>query len=288
MAAPSALSPDLVERVLEGLGFDSRPEVSRDGLAQLYSAWCLRVPSDNACKLIYLRGGETGPLPGDEPARVFESWLEHGTGGTCWSASGALHSLLDTLGFRAQRVLATITFAPDLPPNHGSTVVDLGDERFLVDTSLLHDEPLLLSEERETAVVHPAWGMPARFEDGHFWLTASPLLSPSPFPCRLDLIGASAAQIRERHEATRDWGPFNYALSVRVNRRDRVLGLAWGKRIEIDPAGELTRVEFSDDERARWLVDEIGLSEEIVARIPEDLPTPAPPGSATAETIDSI
>ena len=100
--------------------------------------------------------------------------------------------------------------------------------------------------------------------------------------CRVDLIGATAEQVRERHEATRDWGPFNYALSIRVNRGDRVLGVAWGERIEIDPAGELTKRAFADGERASWLVDEIGLSKEIVGLLPDDLPTPPPPGSDTA------
>ena len=44
-------------------------------------------------------------------------------------------SLVDALGFRAQRVIATIVFAPDLPPSHGTTVVELDGER--VDVGLV-------------------------------------------------------------------------------------------------------------------------------------------------------
>ncbi len=268
MTDTHGLSPALVERVLEGLGLEAPPDISREGVEDLYAAWCRRVPFDNVRKLIHLRNGGAGSLPGDDPASFFESWLEHGTGATCWAESGAMWALLAALGFRAQRVLATITFAPDLPPNHGSTIVDIGGDRLVVDSSMLHGEPLPLCRDRETAVEHPAWGMPARFEDGKFWFVVRPLLAPLALQCRLDVIGASTEQIRERHESTRAWGPFNYALSVRINRSDSVLGIAWGERIEIDAEGE----------REAFLVDEVGLSEEIVDRIPDDLPTPPPAG----------
>lgn len=129
MTDTHGLSPALVERVLEGLGLEAPPDISREGVEDLYAAWCRRVPFDNVRKLIHLRNGGAGSLPGDDPASFFEPWLEHGTGATCWAGSGAMWALLAALGFRAQRVLATITFAPDLPPNHGSTIVDIGGDR---------------------------------------------------------------------------------------------------------------------------------------------------------------
>lgn len=33
----------------------------------LYAAWCRSVPFDNTRKLIALRAGDPGPLPGDSP-----------------------------------------------------------------------------------------------------------------------------------------------------------------------------------------------------------------------------
>lgn len=281
MSTDTPLSPRLVERVLERLGFASRPETNLRGLTDLYGAWCQRVPSDNVQKLIHLRSHAPGPLPGDDAGAVLEAWLEHGTGSTCWGASSAMHELLEALGFRAHRVLSTIVFTPDLAPNHGTTIAEVDDEFFLVDTSLLHGEPLLLSQERETAIEHAAWALPARFEEGQFWFDVSPLLTTGSLPTRMDLIGASEEQVRERNEATRDWGPFNYALSVRTNRGAGVIGTAWMKRIEIDAEGERTEHAFDRSERARWLIEEIGLSEEIVETLPADLPTPSPPGVAT-------
>ena len=73
MTAAAVLSEGLVERILERLDLRSRPDVSREGLATLYSAWCQRVPFDNVRKLIYLRSGASGPLPGDDPAAFFEA-----------------------------------------------------------------------------------------------------------------------------------------------------------------------------------------------------------------------
>ena len=100
--------------------------------------------------------------------------------------------------------------------------------------------------------------------------------------CRLDVIGATREQVCERHEATRVWGPFNYELSVRTNRGDRVIGASWGKRMESDANGRLHERPFEDGERAAWLIEDVGLSEEIVSRLPADVPTPPPPGSRSS------
>ena len=196
-------------------------------------------------------------------------------------------ALVDALGFRAQRVIATIVFAPDLPPSHGTTVVELDGELLMVDSSMLHGAPLPLRRDCESAVEHPAWGMRTRYEDGSFWFAVRPLLAPLAIDCRLDLIGASVEQVRERHDATREWGPMNYAFTLRINRDDRVLGVAWGQHIEITPNGEFTKRDFAAGELAGWLVDEVGFSEEIVSRLPDDIPTPAPPGS-NAETLGDL
>jgi N-hydroxyarylamine O-acetyltransferase len=41
--------------------------------------------------------------------------------------------------------------------------------------------------------------------------------------------------------------------------------------------------EIDDTERRRMLIEDFGMSEEIVSRLPADRPTPPPPGSATAQ-----
>ena len=87
--AREGLSPALLERVLTGLGIAARPEPTWHGLnnSMLPGAPGYR---STMRKLIHLRSGERGALPGDTPAEFFEAWLRHGTGGTCWAGNGAL------------------------------------------------------------------------------------------------------------------------------------------------------------------------------------------------------
>jgi N-hydroxyarylamine O-acetyltransferase len=272
-----ALAPALVEAVLERLGLAQAPDPDLPGLASLYRAWCRRVPFDNVWKRIHLAEGLAGPLPGDAPEDFFASWLRHGTGGTCWAGNGALAALLAALGFRADRVLSTMRVAPDLPPNHGSVCVTIDGARHLVDASMLFDEPLALVPGGTTHVQHPAWGVMARPE-GERWAVRWRPLHVEALDCGIDALGATPAQFRERHEATREWSPFNFALSARLDRDDGgVVGVALGQRAEIDAAGRWTVRPFAAGERVGFLIEELGLSEEAATRLPEDAPMPPPP-----------
>ena len=44
-----------------------------------------------------------------------------------------------------------------------------------------------------------------------------------------------------------------------------------------DATGAEVESLFEGDDRLRWLVDELGISESLAARFPPDLPTPPPP-----------
>ena len=275
------LDNELVERVLERLDLSSRPEVSLAGLADLYSAWCRRVPFDNVRKLIHVRAGDPATLPGDVPNEFFEAWLAHGTGATCWAGNGALCELLTTLGFDARRAAATMMVAPGIPPNHGSVVVHLGDESYVADASILFVEPLPM--HAGARVPHPAWGVDARLVDDAFTIRWNALQRPDPLDCRFNLFDLGAADFSRFHEATRTWSPFNFNLSLNIVRGDGRIGAGLGHRVAVDASGNVTRTPFEGDMRKRLLVDEVGISEEIADLLPEDLPMPPPPGSRTAE-----
>jgi N-hydroxyarylamine O-acetyltransferase len=276
-AEEGALEPALVERVLERLGLARAPEPTLAGLATLYSAWCLRVPFDNAWKRIHLHEGLPGPLPGDAPAAFFAAWLRDGTGGTCWAGNGALAALLAALGFATERVLSTMRVAPDLPPNHGSVCVTLDGARHLVDASMLFAAPLPLVPGETTRIEHASWGVECRPE-GERWVVRWRPMHAETLDCGIDALGATPAQFRERHEATRDWSPFNFALSARRNRDGgRVVGVGLGQRAEIDATGRWTLRPFAPGERAAFLVEELGFSEAAAARLPDDVPMPPPP-----------
>ena len=273
------VDPALRERVLAKLGFATAPAADFAGLAALYARWCQRVPFDNVRKLLHVRSADPGPLPGDTPADFFAAWLAHGTGGTCWAGNGALCTLLESLGFAARRGIATMLVAPDLPPNHGTVSVQLDGATWLVDASLLHGTPLRLDPARETEVSHPAWGVRARPEGAKWLVHWRAQHRPEGLDCRVDSLDGSAADFATLHEDTRGWSPFNFSLYLRVQRGERVIGAAFGQRVEIDAQG-VARRPLDAHERRRLLVD-AGIGPELVERLPDDLPLPPPPGAPT-------
>jgi len=278
----SSLSPALVESILTRLGLERHPEPTLEGLRTLYWVWCRQVPFDNVRKIIHLQSGNGAPLPGTTPEDFFTAWLKFGTGGTCWSGAGALQALLSSLGFNAVRGVGTMLAAPDLPPNHGTVRVSFDAEDYLVDTSILHSEPLRLSAGEETAVEHPAWGIRCAQKEGRWHVNWRPLHKTDGFECRLERFGAAAKEYRTFYDATRGWSPFNYEVVARSNRDGKVIGVAFGHAVTLRSDGGVDRAPIPHAERLRVLIEEIGLSEEIVRQLPEDRPTPPPPGSRTA------
>jgi N-hydroxyarylamine O-acetyltransferase len=281
------LSIDLLERVLLRLGLSDRPAPTLDGLRTLYAAWCRKVPFDNVRKLIHVRHRDPGPLPGDDAADFFEAWLIYGTGGTCWAGNGALHALLVSLGFGASRGIGTMLVAPHVPPNHGTVLVACDETRYVVDASILHSEPLRLDEYRPTEVSHPAWGVRCSRHDGDWYIRWRPVHMPDGLDCRIDHMHVPRETFRELHEQTRPWSPFNYELYARLIRGDAVVGVANGQRVEFNSAEGVAQKRLEGDDRIRLLVDELGMKEEIVQRLPLDTPTPPPPWSRTARNASS-
>jgi arylamine N-acetyltransferase len=281
-AAEPRLDAGLVDLVLDRLGLGGRPALDVEGLRALYAAWCRRVPFDNLRKRIHVAAGAPGALPGDTPEDFFRAWLAHGCGGTCWAGNGALYALLVALGFDAARGIATMVVAPGLPPNHATVTVLLADTRYLVDASILHQEPLPLRPGG--AVDHPAWGVPARLADERWHVRWRAPWRAEPLDCRVESWGASAAEFSERHAATRAWSPFNFAVCFRVNRGDRVLGVAYGQRFSYALDGRLESESVDEQGRRRFLVEVGGIDPELMAEVPPDEPTPPPPGSATARS----
>lgn len=281
------LSIDLLERVLMKLDLSDRPAATLDGLQTLYAAWCRKVPFDNVRKLIHLQNHALGPLPGDDATAFFEAWLTYGTGGTCWAGNGALYSLLVSLGFRAYRGIATMLAAPNVPPNHGTVVVDMDTTLHVVDASILHSEPLRLDEQTSTGVVHPAWGVQCDVRDGQWMIRWRALHRPDGFVCRIEELDVTRERFQDQHEQTRPWSPFNYELYARLNRDDTVVGVANGHSVELNSAGGVVQKRLQGDERIRLLVDKLGMQEELVRQLPRDTPTPPPPGSQTAQNASS-
>jgi arylamine N-acetyltransferase len=278
-----SLAPALIDRVLAKLGLASRPEPALDGLKRVYGAWCHKVPFDNVRKLMHLRRQDAAALPGDSASDFFEAWLRHGTGGTCWAGNGALQELLRALDFDARRGLATMLVAPDIPPNHGTVVVTCDHKRYLVDASILHGEPLALEPHAPSAIAHPAWGVQCSVREGKWSIRWRPLHLPDGIDCRIEALEVTQQVFHDRHEDSRPWSPFNYALSARLNRNDTVVGAAFGQRVDIVADGSIRQRALPPAQRASLLVEELTMDAAFIAQLPADLPTPPPPGSNAAQ-----
>jgi N-hydroxyarylamine O-acetyltransferase len=274
---------ELIERVLSRLGFAQLPELDLHGLSQLYAAWGQRVPSDNLRKLVHLaelaRGERPArePLPGDTPEAFFADWLRYGCGGTCWAGNGALHALLRALGFESRRGIATMLVAPDLPPNHGTVAVALDRAQYLVDATMLFQAPLLLDDTMRTEVAERAWGVQCQREGEHFVVSWRPLHRLEPLRCRIEGWGMTPEAFSKRYEASRAWGPLNFAASLRVNRGHSVVGLGLGERVLIDEHGQRSVVPSTRETRHGFLIEDVGIAECLVSRLPEDRSLPPPP-----------
>jgi N-hydroxyarylamine O-acetyltransferase len=277
------LSMDLLEQVLSRLGLSNRPAPTLDGLQTLYAMWCRKVPFDNVRKLIHLHSHASGPLPGDDPAEFLTAWITYGTGGTCWAGNGALYAVLVSLGFCAVRGIGTMLSVPHAPPNHGTVLVTCEETCYIVDASILHSAPLPLNASTPTGVAHPAWGVQCRKRDGAWYIRWRPLHMLDGLDCRLEHLQVSRETFREHHEQTRAWSGFNYELYARSIRGEGVVGVARGQRVEFDGTGGVAHTLLAGDDRLRVLVDELGMQEEIVQRLPPDTPTPPPPWSRTAQ-----
>jgi arylamine N-acetyltransferase len=274
------ITQELYERVLSKLGFNKSPATDLQGLGQIYSAWCATVPFDNSLKMIHVTAQDPGPLPGETPADFLESWLVHGAGGTCWSGNGALHALLERSGFSVSRGVATMMASPNIPPNHGTVVVDLDGENYLVDASILHREPMRLTEANDGL----PFGIQIRMEDGRWHVRWKPL-HRAELDCRIEYWPTTQEDFRERYEMSRGWSPFNYTLTARVTRSDCSVGVAGSEWVQVNNDGTEERRVVDDEERAKLLVDVIGFREELVRRIPKDQPTPPRPVAAATHGV---
>ena len=259
---------DLVGAVLMRLGVE-RPSRDVAGLRSVYAAWCGSVPFDNTLKLMHTAEALPGPLPGSTADGFFDMWLEHGTGGTCWAGNGALYDLLAALGFDVQRAIATMLSAPpDKGPNHGSVIVTIDGGQWIADASILSGEPIrILGPESDNGA-----GPLPRFE----WLADKPaviwrsLSAPDGFPCRIDRIGADWDEWDRLHQRTAAWGPFNYQLNARLLRGNESFGAAQGQRFVFQPDGTLDVSPLEGEERTRFLIEDLGISEEIAGSVPRD------------------
>lgn len=258
----AALSPELRRDVVRRLGLSTELPRDLDGLRTLYAAWCRHVPFDNVRKLIALRTGDTGPLPGGDATDFLEHWLLHGTGGTCWSSSNALFAVIASYGFDTRRVAGSMRDTGI--PGHGSVKVNIDRVDWLADSSMLIMHPIPLRDGTHVDR-DPLFGVEVEADNGtHLvWFDTPPY--EEYFPCRLLIDPVDHAFYLERYELSRTRSPFNHHLSVRYNRGSARAVVQAHTRHRRTLDGQQSDA-LSPAELCRVLRDEVGMSAAIVER----------------------
>lgn len=272
------ISADLLDGVLSKLGLPGRPSPDLAGLNELYAAYSGHIPNDNIQKRIWLAGTRSRPVTGGEPTEFFENWLAHGTGGTCFPANGALCALLTALGFNAWRILGSVMMEGiEHDGNHGTVLVRIDNTDYLVDAQLAAFSvlPLILGLPASTGEgIHHIRAVPRGEGFDVQWYPGSN--RQTPMVTRLDLKhgpvdhGVFLAQYALSALRDRRRSPFNEALFIGRHFPDRILNLGRNTRTEISADNVATKREITLVERAQILVDELGVSAEIVKAIPPD------------------
>lgn len=256
-----AISDKLRLRMAQRLGLSARLTTDIDGLYELYGAWCRHVPFDNVRKLIALRTGDSGPLPGSDATDFFEKFLENGTGGTCWSSSNALFELVTAFGFTARRVAGSMR---DLGvPGHGSVKVTINEQDWLVDSSMLSMFPIPMMSELYV-YRDPLFGVEVEPSGGSHvvWFNTPPY--DDYFPCRFLIDNVTLEFYLERYEISRTRGPFNHHVSVRYNRDGARNVLQGPVRHRVTEAEGLVSTPLDRPAMLRELREVVGMSASVV------------------------
>lgn len=247
-------------RVLGRLGLANlRPD--RDGLQRLYRAWCRAVPFDNVRKRIVLCRGTADPLPGGTAEDFFGAWLAHGTGGTCWPTSNALYVLLRDCGFAARRIAASMR---DMDVhNHGSVIVRVDGEDYLVDSSILCEAILPLRRGERVQIDDPVHPIALEPVGASFRIWFGLTMNTDTMPCRLLTDPVDHDFYLERYECSRQMSPFNDRLYARRNYDGSLVSYIGNARF-VKTASGVEAAEMSAADLASGLVRELGLSQAVV------------------------
>jgi arylamine N-acetyltransferase len=277
------LAPALVERVLTKLGLGHRPALDLAGLNTLYAAVSVNIPFDNFQKRIWFAGPQTTPLPGGDPSEFFNNWLQHGTGGTCWPINGAMYSLAHALGFDARRIVGSV-IVEGYPrgANHGSVIVTLDGINYLVDAWMASFKvlPLIPGTPSSTGNgIHDVRAVP--IESGFEIITYPGFNREQPLPFRPEpeYDPVDHALFLARYDRTRAVGFFNDAIFICRHLPDSIITIGRKSQFHLAADGTLTKTEPTEAQRKKSLIEDFGLSEETIQKLPPNVPNGvAPPG----------
>ena len=101
----------------------------------------IEIPYENITKIITKFSVEDPDRRMRDPVKVIEGYISEGTGGTCFSLTWCLGSILSESGFECHPVMADMK----RPNIHCALVVTIGARRYYVDPGYLLSEPVELT-----------------------------------------------------------------------------------------------------------------------------------------------
>jgi arylamine N-acetyltransferase len=113
---------------LDLLGLEREPP-SLDLLNRLTRAHLARVPFENITSILRRAAAGTAAAPPIDRDAELRAWRERRGGGLCFEVTDMFGTLLTSLGFQTEHVIAVISF----PGQHQSVLVHIDDRRYLVD-----------------------------------------------------------------------------------------------------------------------------------------------------------
>jgi arylamine N-acetyltransferase len=277
------LAPGLVERVLTKLGLRQRPALDLAGLNVLYAAVSANIPFDNFQKRIWFASAQTTPLPGGNPSEFFNNWLQHGTGGTCWPLNGGMYALARALGFEARRLVGSI-IVEGYPTgaSHGSVLVTLDNIDYLFDGWMAAFKVLPLVPGKPSSTGHGIHDISVAPTETGFEILSWPGFNreqPLPFRTEPEYDPADHAFFLARYDRTTTVGFFNDAIFICRHLPDSIITMGRKSQFHLAADGTLTKTEPTEAQRKTSLIQDFGLSEEIVEKLPPNVPGGlAPPG----------
>jgi arylamine N-acetyltransferase len=132
-----------------GLGAPQQP--CTDSLQQLYRAFT-NLPYENVSKILGSRDESNPSLVTTSfrtPEEVLEGYLNSRLGGTCFSLTHCLYTLLRHCGYNCWRTLGDMSHGPNI---HCAAMVRLQGSDYLCDAGYLLPEPILLPNSGHTRV----------------------------------------------------------------------------------------------------------------------------------------
>lgn len=262
------LTRESAENILEAFGFSSIPEPSLESLHAIYKAWSRKVGYDNVQKRVYFARGGTGPFPVADPNDFVDSFLTHGTGGSCWVVAETYFGILHHVGYDVRRVAGQMLECDDpMKPNHGTVIVTMDGVEYVADPSMCGEEAIPLVPGEASAAQSKAHGLWST-GDGNYWWRPGHSRVAIEYTTQFD--PCSYDYFVERYEKTKEFSLFNHVLYARKNVDEGIVTIGRGNLIRVDLEGELTAEPLGQDDIVRVLVDDMGMSEEIVSQIPPD------------------